>query len=330
MIDPCIATHKGRIVKSTGDGFLAEFPSAVAAARCMIEVQTALATRNVDLPPDQRIQFRIGINLGDIIIEQDDIFGDGVNIAARLEATAEPGGICISSKVYDEISEKLDIVCEDMGSQQLKNIARPVRVYRVDLSNLRPASALLATPPLALPDRSSEGSQGAAVTVGTWRVILLAFQSHERRTWGAAVIALLCIGWGAAYLIWRAPTPAEKQAHGGAVTEAPPLKLRPVFKDCDVCPEMVALPAGEFMMGSPEDEADRVKVEGPPRRIVIAKPFAIGKFEITVDQFGAFVNKWPRRSANRPIHAKSPPGTTSPLLTGLYRLRRPSVALVSK
>ena len=155
VIDPCIATHKGRIVKSTGDGFLAEFPSAVEAARCMIEVQTALATRNLDLPSEQRIQFRIGINLGDIIIEHEDIFGDGVNIAARLEAIAEPGGICISGKVYDEISEKLDVVCEDMGSQQLKNIARPVRVYRVDLGNVRPASTFVATPSPALPNRPS-------------------------------------------------------------------------------------------------------------------------------------------------------------------------------
>ena len=154
VIDPCIATHKGRIVKSTGDGFLAEFPSAVEAARCMIEVQTALATRNLDLPPDQRIEFRIGINLGDVIIEHDDIYGDGVNIAARLEAIAEPGGICISGKVYDEIREKLNIVCEDMGSQQLKNIARPVRAYRLDLGDM-PRAPVLPRSPLALPDKPS-------------------------------------------------------------------------------------------------------------------------------------------------------------------------------
>jgi len=135
VIDPCIARHRGRIVKSTGDGFLAEFPSAVEAARCTIEVQTALATRNFDQPPNQRLEFRIGVNLGDIIIEHDDIYGDGVNIAARLEAIAEPGGICISGKVHDEISGKTDLRCQDIGVQQLKNIDHPVRVYRVELQD---------------------------------------------------------------------------------------------------------------------------------------------------------------------------------------------------
>jgi len=133
VIDPCIAKYKGRIVKSTGDGFLAEFPSAVEAARCMIEVQTALAGRNLDQSPDQRMEFRIGINLGDVIIEQDDIYGDGVNIAARLEAIAEPGGICISSKVHDEIIGKIDFSCQDLGLQQLRNIGKPIRAYRLTL-----------------------------------------------------------------------------------------------------------------------------------------------------------------------------------------------------
>jgi adenylate cyclase len=155
VIDPSIARHKGRIVKSTGDGFLAEFPSAVEAARCMIEVQAALAARNFHQPPDERMEFRVGINLGDVIIEHDDIYGDGVNVAARLEAIAKPGGICISGKVYDEVNGKIDLICEDIGPQQLKNIEQPVRVYHVGIRSRAEASSPPLKRPLALPDRPS-------------------------------------------------------------------------------------------------------------------------------------------------------------------------------
>ena len=128
---------------------------------------------------------------------------------------------------------------------------------------------------------------GVAIDQSTWRRSLPAFQSHSLRGWGVAGLALLWVGLAGAYLIWRAP--AEKQAHFGLATGSPPPKLRPVFRDCDICPEMVALPAGEFMMGSPQDEAERLQREGPPRRVVIARPFAMGRFEVTVDQFAAFV-----------------------------------------
>jgi len=131
LVNPNIAEHRGRIVKNTGDGFLAEFASVVDAVRCAIEVQRGMAERNADTPPDKRIEFRIGINLGDVIVEPHDIFGDGVNIAARLEGLAEPGGICISRMVRDNVRDKLDYAFEDMGEQQVKNIARPVHVYRV-------------------------------------------------------------------------------------------------------------------------------------------------------------------------------------------------------
>src|SRR5215470_16622343 len=153
VIDPSIARHKGRIVKLTGDGFLAEFPSAVEAVRCMVEVQATLAARNFHQSPDEQMEFRIGINLGDVIIENDDIYGDGVNIAARLEAIAKPGGICISGKVYDEISGKIDLICEDVGPQQLKNIEQPVRVYHVVLPTNAEASSRPLKRRLTLPDR---------------------------------------------------------------------------------------------------------------------------------------------------------------------------------
>jgi len=129
LVDPKIAEHRGRVVKNTGDGFLAEFPSVVDAVRCAVEVQRAMVDREPDVPEESRITFRTGINLGDVIVEEHDIFGDGVNIAARLEALAEPGGICISRIVRDQVRDKLPYPFEDLGEQSVKNIARPVRVY---------------------------------------------------------------------------------------------------------------------------------------------------------------------------------------------------------
>src|SRR5271169_1302328 len=129
--DPKIADHRGRIVKTTGDGLLVEFASVVDAVRCAVEVQREMMARNADVPLGRRIEYRMGINVGDIIIEEGDIFGDGVNIAARLEGLAEPGGICVSARVQEDVRGRLDITFADMGEQQLKNIAWPVRVYRV-------------------------------------------------------------------------------------------------------------------------------------------------------------------------------------------------------
>jgi adenylate cyclase len=131
LADPKIKEHRGRIVKNTGDGMLVEFSSVVDAVRCAAETQRAMIDRNADIPEDKRIRFRMGINLGDVIVEPEDIFGDGVNIAARLEALAEPGGICISRVVRDQIRDKLSYRFEDMGEQSVKNIARPVRAYTI-------------------------------------------------------------------------------------------------------------------------------------------------------------------------------------------------------
>jgi TolB-like protein/class 3 adenylate cyclase len=155
LVDPKINQHRGRTVKNTGDGLLAEFPSVVDAVRCAVEIQRGMAEHHAETPEDKRIAFRIGVNLGDIIAEDDDIFGDGVNVAARLEALAEPGGICISRVVRDQVRDRLDYGFEDLGEQQVKNIARPVRVYRV--RNIAAANTSLApTPPeLPLPDKPS-------------------------------------------------------------------------------------------------------------------------------------------------------------------------------
>jgi adenylate cyclase len=150
VVDPKIAEHHGRIVKTTGDGLLVEFASVVDAVRCAIELQRGMAERNADTPPEPQIEFRVGINLGDVIVEGEDIFGDGVNIAARLETLADPGGICVSRVVRDQIRDKIDVALEDMGEQQVKNIARPVHAYRLSLGK----TASWKTP-LTLPDKPS-------------------------------------------------------------------------------------------------------------------------------------------------------------------------------
>jgi len=137
VTDPAIAAHRGRIVKTIGDGLLVEFVSAVDAVRCADEVQRAMAERNAAVAADQRITFRIGIHQGDIIVEDGDIFGDGVNIAARLEALAEPGGICVSARVQEDSAGRLDLGFRDLGEQQLKNIARPVRAYASGMAGVR-------------------------------------------------------------------------------------------------------------------------------------------------------------------------------------------------
>jgi class 3 adenylate cyclase len=131
LIEPKIAEHRGRIVKNTGDGLLAEFASVVDAVRCGVDMQREMAERNAATPPEKRIEFRVGINLGDVIAEAEDIFGDGVNVAARLEGLAEAGGVLVSNTVYDHVRDRLPFTFEHRGDQQVKNIPRPVRVYRV-------------------------------------------------------------------------------------------------------------------------------------------------------------------------------------------------------
>ena len=149
IVEPKIKDHRGHTVKNTGDGLLAEFASVVDAVRCAVEIQRGMADREPEVPEERRVSFRIGVNLGDVIAEEHDIFGDGVNIAARLEALAEPGGICISAAAHEQVRDKLDFSFEDMGEQQVKNIARPVRVYA-----LRPEPAPALTVSTAIPKAS--------------------------------------------------------------------------------------------------------------------------------------------------------------------------------
>jgi len=157
VVNPSIVQYRGRIVKTTGDGLLVEFSSVVDALRCATEIQNAMAEGNAGVAAEERIEFRIGINVGDIVVEDGDIFGDSVNVAARLEGLADPGGICVSARVQEDAAGKLEVAFDDLGEQRLKNIARPIRVYRIRLgqhSNLT-APPVEAAPILPLPDKPS-------------------------------------------------------------------------------------------------------------------------------------------------------------------------------
>ena len=176
LIDPLVAAHKGQIVKTTGDGLLLSFPSVVEAVSCAVAVQSGMAKRNVEIPAERRMEFRIGVNIGDVIVEKGDVFGDGVNIAARLEQIALPGGICLSEDAYRQVRSKLEIPIADAGEQHLKNIANPIQVYRIEPSVLAAADTLPPAQPIRR--RSLGVMAGAAIAVvvlvaaGTWFALL--------------------------------------------------------------------------------------------------------------------------------------------------------------
>jgi TolB-like protein/class 3 adenylate cyclase/Tfp pilus assembly protein PilF len=201
LVDPKIEEHHGRTVKNTGDGLLAEFPSVVAAVRCAVEVQRGMIDREPEVPEERRIRFRIGVNLGDVIVEEHDIFGDGVNVAARLEALAEPGGICVSRMVRDQIRDKLPYPFDDMGEQNVKNIARPLRAYA-----LRP-EGLAAPSRSGLPD---EPSRRGRTVIGASAV---------------AALVIVCLAWWlwpAATFFSRTGKPADQATASATPMPTPP------------------------------------------------------------------------------------------------------------
>jgi formylglycine-generating enzyme required for sulfatase activity/class 3 adenylate cyclase len=271
LIEPTIAEHHGRLVKTTGDGFIAIFDSPVEAVRCAIVIQQSMVGRNASLPRDHWIVYRIGVNLGDVIVEAEDVYGDGVNVAARLEGIATPGHIYISGGIYEQVKHKLVCGYQSLGDRQVKNITDPVRVYRV------------------LPDP-------AALTDGRLgRIIALVV---------ASVVLLAALGGGALwYLFIRpahqtasavpksapaeiakvvpqpapvAPPVAQETAKASAV--APAARQQPAAERVRE-PEMVAVPGGSFAMGSNEDASER------PVHQVAIKPFAIGKHPVTVREW---------------------------------------------
>lgn len=218
VIDGIIAFHEGRIVNTAGDSVLAEFPSVVEAVRAAIEIQEALKTRNDSIAVGHQLRFRIGINLGDVVVKNQDLLGDGVNVAARLESIAEPGGICISSSVYDQVTGKLDLGFEDIGEQALKNISRPIRAYRVS-GTAKPQGQPASPPQGHAYGRLAIGAMAAtAVVVVTaaiaWQTGWLQFGSPEARAPATAV----------APLVSTTPEAPAKENASAAVKEVAPAK----------------------------------------------------------------------------------------------------------
>ena len=200
LVDPSVREHGGRIVKTSGDGILIEFPSAVDAVNHAVRVQRAMAGRNADVLPERRIEFRVGINLGDVIADEEDIHGDGVNVAARLQALAEPGGLAVSGSIHDQVRDRLALTFEDCGEQEVKNIARPVRVFALSPATI----AALPDAPDAeqAPERAMRHPLGLLLPLGAL----------------VAAVLIAAIGVGA-WALW--PTLRDVPASGPAVTAAP-------------------------------------------------------------------------------------------------------------
>jgi formylglycine-generating enzyme required for sulfatase activity len=245
LIEPTIAEHYGKLVKTTGDGFIAIFDSPVEAVRCGIVIQQSMVGRNASLPRQQWIVYRIGVNLGDVIVETEDVYGDGVNVASRLEGIADPGQIYISGGIYEQVKHKLVCGYQSLGDRQIKNITDPVRVYRV------------------LPDPA------ALISGRRWpmTVLISAFI--------ALAVALAAVG-GALWYLPTKPTAtlAPKPLETAKATPPPPMPSPKVRE-----PEMIGLVGGSFSMGSDDDPSER-----PIHRVTI-KPFSLGKFPVTVREW---------------------------------------------
>ncbi|HMF23537.1 MAG TPA: SUMF1/EgtB/PvdO family nonheme iron enzyme [Pseudolabrys sp.] len=286
LIEPTVAEHHGRIVKNTGDGFLAIFDSPVEAVRCAIVIQQSMVGRNAALPREQWILYRIGVNLGDVIVEPDDVYGDGVNIAARLEGIANPGDLYISGGVYEQIKHKLVCGYQSLGDRQVKNITEPISVYRVlpdpdAVIKARPTRGLAVAVVLCVSLIASLFTAATVWYLFVWqpRQLVAPLQPSPAQTPNAAKST-------SAASQTATPTKPEAGPSAGArttpqvavVPPASPSALQPVIE-----PEMVTLPGGKFEMGSNDDASER------PIHQVNVKPFAIGKFPVTVRQWNQCV-----------------------------------------
>ncbi|NQV98856.1 MAG: SUMF1/EgtB/PvdO family nonheme iron enzyme [Rhodospirillales bacterium] len=275
VIDQLIAKCHGHFVGSSGDSVLAEFASAVDAMKCAFEIQRELWVINADLPMHRRMLFRIGLNLGDIIIDKKDIFGDGVNVASRLEGLADGGGITVSRSLYDQVKNKVDFTFDSIGTHRVKNISEPVEVYRVRMT------------PDDLPTHQMSTTK---------KSVLLGVIS------GFFALLLLQIG---GYAIWTHFIDSSDHVNANGTIQkdlskeqkarlkvtALPLKHGPgtTFQQCADCPSMVVVPSGSFTMGSPEDEIGRhpKEIEGPTHLVTVPRAFAVGQFEITFREWDA-------------------------------------------
>ena len=234
---PKVEEHNGRIVKLTGDGQLTEFPSVADAVQCAVEVQRAMARRNADIPEAHRIVLRVGINIGDIIIDGEEIYGDGVNVAARLEGLAEPGGICISRAVRDQIRDKLLYKLEDLGEQDLKNIARPVRAFRVSIEETGDTVGAGASAPPAKPSEAKSGApRSAGPRPWMWPAL------------GGAAVAVIAIVLAAVYFV-----PDESSVTVEPVAEIPVAEPEDPILAMPTGPRIAVLPF-DNLSGDPEQE----------------------------------------------------------------------------
>lgn len=217
VVDPNIAAYHGRIVKTTGDGMLIEYPSAVEAVGCAVAVQRAMAERNADIPVDQRIEFRVGVHQGDIVVDDQDIFGDGVNVAARLEPLSAPGGFCISARVYEDMAGRLELPFEDRGEQQLKNIARPVRIYALG------PKAIAGLP--ATPDVASEDSRNNGLALWLGQLLTPTLPTKSLRWLVLLPVVVALAGIGAWQVTKRSQAPprleAANQSRGPTIAVLP-------------------------------------------------------------------------------------------------------------
>ncbi|HTS91459.1 MAG TPA: SUMF1/EgtB/PvdO family nonheme iron enzyme [Stellaceae bacterium] len=270
LIDPTIAEHHGRVVKNTGDGFIAVFDSPVEAVRCSIVIQQSVTGRSASLPAQQQILYRIGVNLGDVIVEPDDVYGDGVNVAARLERMAEPGSVYISGGVYEQIKNKLVCGYKALGDKRVKNITDPVTVYRV-----------LADPSAVKAARQVRGLVAAlaivlVLAVGTGIGAFWLFNRSEMERQGGETARAPVAPPPSA----SAPPSAAPAAPGTAAAPTPVVAPAPAGAPSLLSePEMVMLPGGSFAMGSNEDATEK-----PIHRVSI-RPFAIGKYPVTVREW---------------------------------------------
>ena len=281
VTDSLIDQHHGHFVGSAGDSILVEFASARAAVDCAFEIQQELWVINADLPRNRRMQFRIGVNLGDIIVEGSEIYGHGVNIAARLEGLAEGGGITVSGNVYELVKDQVDFIFDNIGPQYFKNIPEPLPVYRMRMSE---------------DDRPYYGWFRPMTRVAMSSAALGMFALLFVQLAGAWVW-LTYFGDGKLDIETAASEPARPDLNDAQIQRlqiaAIPGKLNPgvIFQQCVDCPAMVVLPASEFVMGSPGQEKGRhpTEIEGPRHKVAIAKPFATAQFEITFKEWDACV-----------------------------------------
>ena len=275
LIEPTIAEHYGRLVKHTGDGFLAMFDSPLEAVRCAIVIQQSMVGRNASLPREQWIQYRLGIHLGDVIIETEDIYGDGVNIAARLEGIADPGDLFISGGVYEQIKNKLVCGYQPLGDRQVKNITDPVTVYRVlpDPAAVVRARKTRLRVPVGM---FAALAVGAASGIAGWYWL-----EHGRQAQAppAETTKTARAPPPSAAPVPPLPAPAPRPTETAKVD--PPPVIAP--STALVMPEMVALSGGSFAMGSNDDPSEK-----PVRRVSV-KPFAMSKFPITMREWNACV-----------------------------------------